>query len=258
MMRRAPFVFIISIIVLELILTIIASESPLKIATGFLLVAFLPGYTFLEVVYRRSRHNLLEYEQIALAIPVSLALDVLLGLLANNIPFIGIQSYLIWMVLLILSMTLMSVVWDSVSVEMRSEQGFMLVGLICLSLVFGSLVTLPTKPVVEPYLSLSIIPSNEGSITIPTTVVVDKPIQINIQIIYRGDTGREILLVTQGEQYEIHLKPDDQKVIPYDLVFKELGYFQSRWDIIDPLVGKSIRSVRLGLRVVKSDVVSTQ
>ena len=257
-MRKASLVFIITIIVLQLILTIAASESPLKIATGFLLVVFLPGYTFIEVVYRRYHKNLKEFEQVALAVPVSLTMNVLLGLLANRVAFIGIQSYVIWMVLLVLSMTLFSVIWSSTSEEIRKEHVFLLVGLIILSVAFGYLVSYPAKTIVEPYLSLSIISGDGGNVSIPITTVVDKPVHIDIQIVHHGDNVKEIFLISGGDKQHIHLEPDDQQMIPYDLIFKEPGYYQSRWDIVDSISGESIRAVHLDLRVIDSDVASTQ
>lgn len=256
MIRRLTLAWIITIIVLELIFTIIASESPLKVATGFLLVAFLPGYTFLEVVYRRYRHDLGEFEQIALAIPLSLMIDVLLGLLANRIPWIGINSYVIWMVLLILGVTIFSIGMDSLERELNKENLVLLVGLICLSVIFGYLVSSNTNAALEPYLSLSIIPNEGEEFSFPTTTVVDELIHFNIQLVHHGANGKMILLVSGGNKQQIYLDPDDQRVIHYVLFFPKSGYYQCHWDIIDTVGGESLRSVRIGIHVDDHDDTS--
>jgi uncharacterized membrane protein len=95
---RYDLLAVLALCGLQLTLVLSGTTGVLRIASGFLFVALLPGYSLLAAVYRPFRRDVAPLEHVILSLPVSLALDVALGLLLNNLGWsVRPQRQVIWM-----------------------------------------------------------------------------------------------------------------------------------------------------------------
>src|SRR5262245_42273793 len=85
MSRRLELALIIALAGLQAALVFLGINGAVRVASGFVFLALLPGYSFLTVCYRRYRQDYNLLEQVALAVPVSLTLSVVLGMLLNGV-----------------------------------------------------------------------------------------------------------------------------------------------------------------------------
>ncbi len=72
------------IILLQIAFVVLDRGGIARVAFGFMLVSFLPGYTLLAILYDVSKFRFGPLEHTVLSLPISLALSALLGLALHS------------------------------------------------------------------------------------------------------------------------------------------------------------------------------
>ena len=98
-MPSLDLVIVMSLTLLQMLLVLLDITGPVRAGSGFLFVSLWPGYSLLAAFYRLYRQNLIGIlEHLVLSVPTSLALNVVLGLVLNNLNLsIRPESHVLWM-----------------------------------------------------------------------------------------------------------------------------------------------------------------
>lgn len=246
---------LIIIVILQYLIVHFNLEGSVRVATGFIFLTFLPGYSLLAAHYRSRRINFGALEHIVLSIPVSLAFNTIVGTLLNNFNIHLIpELHVIWMGLILLVLCL-----PSLYLGYKNHQGVLkylpvLGGIIFAAIIFGLFTyIMPGSTLTRPdttFTSLSILDAEKRAINYPSKVLAGETLRIYIQVsLIRGSNQEFILRSAAGEEYNIYLKPGEDWQKPFDFIFEEAGLYKLSWNLHRADDPPFERSVHLWLSV---------
>jgi uncharacterized membrane protein len=252
-LRRYDLLAVLVLCCLQIILVLFGVTGPLRIAGGFLFVALLPGYSLLAATYPPRSRGLTALEHVVLAIPVSLALDVALGLLLNNLGWsVRPERQVLWLgtvtAVLAVAALLHSASREASPVSAREAA---LLGTIpCLALALGLLPSLIAQPARADVVSLSLLGINGKSEAYPVAVQRETPFQVRISVDFQGTSRRTFELASPtGASRRIVLRPEHTWTAMVEVRAHAAGRQKLSWTLSSVGSPRLQRSVHLWLQV---------
>lgn len=243
---------IIGLTLFPMTLTLLGVTGPLRTGTGFLLISLLPGYSFLGTFYRPYRNDCSFLEHIALAIPTSLALNTILGLLLNQF---GIESHtemhVLWIGIFTCAIALLPILSKRVSQNTPSPLILTSVIGILGSILLVSLLTyIPESPMGEPFTSLYILDANDKAIDYPMEIPTGATTQVKVGGFYDGAPKQQMWLMSpNGDGVLLTLRPGEAWEKTFELSFADPGLYKATWSLYRLGQDTPYRLVQLWIRV---------
>jgi uncharacterized membrane protein len=195
---------------LQAVLVFSGVSGPIRVANGFLFVALLPGYSLLAAVYRPFRPDLAPLEHMVLAMPVSLAMDVALGLLLNNLGWsVQPERQVIWLSVVI-ALPALAALWQRRAGQAKvggwiggSRGGAawhppVLALLVCLALGLGLVSRIVASPTQAPSVSLSLLDAAGQDTSYPVDVARGATVRVQVAVALQGGMRRSFVLTSPG------------------------------------------------------------
>ncbi|MCA9925070.1 MAG: DUF1616 domain-containing protein [Anaerolineales bacterium] len=252
MKRYFDLVGILLVTAVQLIFVYFDLHGPVRVVTGFLFVALLPGYALLAGFYRPYRPRFHMLEHIALAIPLSLALNTIVGLTLNLVG-LGLRPGLqvIWMS----SITLIGVGWawtkTTAHVDLMPQAWGILVSVIAAAalLNFATFSVEPNGD--DTFVSLYVVDEQESISMYPSSISVGEPFTLIVGGEYRGKTAQSFRLMsnTVDEPELLMLEPGMQWERPFTLTLSEPGRHLLSWELYQSETTTPARTVRIWVNV---------
>jgi uncharacterized membrane protein len=240
---------VIGLCCLQIGLVLTGVTGVVRVASGFLFVTVLPGYSLLRALYRPYRQEFNPIEQVALAVPVSLAMGAVLGLLFDNIGWsVRPTFHVLWLSFITCALALAPLVPGQGETELTAKAGWgaVLIGLVCLALGLGLVardVSHETRPQV---VSLFLLNAEGKTAHYPARIKINAAKLVRIGVAYQGPSPRAFSLWTPtGTRTSLVLHPGQtwSKLVP--VVSSKPGLQELTWKLSDAGSSTATRSVHL-------------
>lgn len=251
-MPSLDLVIVMSFTLLQMLLVLLDVAGPIRAGSGFLFVSLWPGYSFLAAFYRLCRQNSMGIlEHVVLSVPTSLALNVALGLVLDNLHLsVRSEAHVLWMGFLTCALALAAMVYPHTDHGNKLRYSLVFIGALTVALllgIFAHTITLSDK---ESYLSLYVLDADGQAVDYPIEVAAGNPVQITIGIDYGGTSVEEFNLVSPIEgKIPLNVQPGDGWEKNVELTLTQPGLHRVAWDLYRSGMNVPARSVQLWLKV---------
>lgn len=204
-MRRLDLLAIAALALLQVLLVLLGTGGPLRIAGGLLMMTLWPGYSLLAALGRGFRQALEPLEHVALAIPASLSLNALLGLALNHAGLsVDPLTSTLWMSGYVMLLSAAAAIarqrrkHADRDVGTGAVRGLVLGGIVLVALATGIAITYNSRAGPSPHTSLYLLDQAGTTAAYPAHAAPDAPILITVGIAYKGDAPRDVHLVASS------------------------------------------------------------
>lgn len=242
----------IGLTLLPMALTLLGITSPLRTGAGFLLISLLPGYSFLGAFYRPYRDDCSYLEHIALAIPTSLALNTILGLLLNQFDMEShTEMHTLWIGIFTCVIALLPIFKKRISQNPPLPMILAAVIGILGSVLLVSLLTyIPEAQIEETFTSLYILDANDQAIDYPIEIPAGAATQVKVGGFYDGAQKQQTWLMSpNGDGVLLTLYPGEAWEKTFELSFTDPGLYKATWSLYRLDQETPYRLVQLWIRV---------
>lgn len=240
---------VIGLVLLQCVLVLSDTTGVVRLSSGFLFVTLLPGYSFLAAFSRPHLEKWSVLEHVVLAVPISLALNSILGLLLNMLS-LSIEAHLhvLWMSLFICLMT-----WWSLKEPVRNDQqrGYLTVmgGMVVATLLLAVVAQGGAKEA-APFVSLYVLDANGQAADYPNQLAKGEALEVTVGARYEGESAQAFqLLSPTGEKMALTLQPGEEWSKPMRLRLAEDGLQRVSWELYQVGATQPVRSVQLWIKV---------
>jgi uncharacterized membrane protein len=251
MARRSDLLLIIGLTISHAALVLLNVTGTVRVASGFIFLALLPGYSLLSLCYRRYRQDYNVLEQVVLAVPVSLAMNAILGMLMNMLGLsIRPEVLVTWLALLTGGLAAGAIV--RVPAEHRVDLRFAAVigGLVGIALCLGVVSQYIAPPSSRDVVSLYVLDASGRTEAYPAAARVDVPLQVRVGVSYQGHSAQQFELVSStGTRLALGLQPGEMWQETVDVTFANPGLQQVSWQLYRSDAAVPERSVQLWIDV---------
>jgi uncharacterized membrane protein len=251
-MPGLDLVIVMSFTLLQMLLVLLDIAGPIRAGSGFLFVSLWPGYSFLAAFYRLYRQNLMGIlEHVVLSVPISLALNVVLGLVLNNLNLsIRPEAHVLWMGFLTCALALVAMVHPHTDHGNKLRYSLAFIGALTVALLLGVFVHSIILSDKESYLSLYVLGADGQAVDYPIEVAAGTPVQITIGVNYGGTSVEDFHLVSPIEgEIALSVQPGDEWEKNVELTLTQPGLHRVSWDLYRSGMNVPARSVHLWLKV---------
>ncbi len=250
-MKNLDLLVVVGLVFLQCVLLLTGITGIIRFISGFMFVSFLPGYVSLAAFYRPHLEEWDVLEHSLLSVPVSLAINAILGLVLNTLSLsTQPESHLLWGSLFICSMAWLARGSHSGKQDDNKRYLFVtggLVGAVLLVAVFAS-VTLSkgTQEVVSLYL----LNADGQAERYPNAITLGEPLRVIVGGHYEGATEQEFELVSStGAQIPLTLQPGEEWRKEVQVTLQNNGPQNVSWSLQEPGTDEPLRLVQLWLDV---------
>jgi uncharacterized membrane protein len=251
MWRRFDLMLITALAGLQVALVFLGVGGPVRVASGFVFLALLPGYSFLTVCYRRYRQDYNLLEQVALAVPVSLAISAVLGMLLNRAGLaFRAEALVVWMGLFTCGLAAIGMV--RAPAGSGPDRRFVAVasGIAGIALGLGLVAHGIAPQTPDHRVNLYVLDTQGQIAEYPAVASAKVPIQMRVGVTYQGPAEQRFQLVSStGAQIPLTLQPGARWEAPMDVVLTQPGLQQVSWSLYGSDMQTPDRSVHLWVKV---------
>lgn len=251
MARRLDFLIIIGLAGLQIVLVFLGVTGVVRVASGFVFLTLLPGYSFLTVCYRRYRQDYSLLEQIALAVPVSLAICAILGMLLNSISLaFRAEALVAWMSIFTCGLAATGMVRPPAGPGLDRRFAALAGGIVGVALGLGLVAQGIAPQPLDQRVNLYILDTQGQTAEYPAVASTNVPVQVRVGVAYQGPAEQRFQLVSStGAQIPLTVQPGARWEAPIEVVFTQPGLQQVSWDLYHSDTQAPDRSVHLWVKV---------
>jgi uncharacterized membrane protein len=249
MKRRLDLLAVIGFAALHAAMVFLGVTGPVRVASGFIFLGLLPGYSFMAACYRRYRQDYNVLEQVALAVPVSLAISAILGMLLNTMSLaIRAEALVAWMGLFTCGL---AVIGMARAAEQIADRRFVAVvgGIVGVALGLGLVVQSIAPAPPDEQLNLYLLDARGQTEAYPAAARVNVPFQVRVGVTYHGPAEQLFQLVSStGAQIPLTLQPGAQWEAPMDITITVPGVQRISWNLYRSDANRLERAVQLWVK----------
>jgi uncharacterized membrane protein len=250
MFRKYDLLIIIGLSVFHLVLVLLGVTGIVRVASGFIFVALLPGYSLLATLYKPYRQDFNHLEQVALAVPTSIAVSAILSLLFNSIGMsTQADRYALWQCLLTCAPAVARLLKQDTGQHLGHDFAVIVAGVLVVSLGVGIVATNIASHTDTEVVSLYLLDAKGQTADYPVNVSAGAPVQVRIGVSYQGVSVQQFQLVSpDGERSVLTLQPGQtwEKTVSIDVGQK--GLRQVAWNLSGTASNAINRSVHLWVK----------
>ena len=224
---------------LQLLFVWSGTHGFVRVVSGFMFLAVWPGYSLLALVsgFRRQEQSLLEH--VAVAVPVSLALATILGLVINALDITSspqVQASCIAVLIYAFSFSAIVVRRRSGRdgepdrLQFATLMGSLFAAAVVLGLLASGLKSEQAND--EHFASLYVLDAKGQLVGSPLTAEVGIPLVFTVGGEYEGPVTDDVLLSSStGERLQITLEPNSEWERQVEIVLTEPGEQVISWQL---------------------------
>ncbi len=249
-MRKLDLLIVILCVLLQVLFVIFNITGPIRVVSGIFFVSIWPGYTFLAAFYRPDRQDFKPLEHIALSFPISLCLNVIMGLTLNKLSIAIVpEAHVLWMGIIICMFAIIAIFRNLGEHKSRLRCLYLIVGVYAITLLAGNLTLHTGPPGDENSISLYVLNDNQ-TINYPSSIKSGTPITLNVGGVYNGSTKQPFRLVSStGDEIPLLLQPGQEWQEAVEFSLSGSGAHKVEFALMKPGETTPLRSVQLWIEV---------
>lgn len=249
-MRKLDLLIVMLFVLLQVGLVIFDITGLIRAVSGIFFVSLWPGYTFLAAFYRPDRPDFNPLEHMALSVPISLGLNVIMGLTLNELSLAIVpEVHVLWMGTVVCLLAILAIFRNSYDPGSRWRYIYLIVGIYAITLLAGNLALHTGPPGDENSISLYVLSDNR-TINYPSSIKSGTPITLNVGGVYNGSAEQRFRLVssTAGE-IPLLLQPGQEWQEAVEFSLSGSGAHKVEFVMMKPGEVTPLRSVQLWIEV---------